>query len=855
MMIGIPFFVFEEATHKGGGCMESKSYFRNVVHAISEIYYTSIYINVLDDEYDAIQIAPWMKDYVAEKGVFSEMVNRAVVRTVPEQNRPAVFHHFSLANVREKLNKSALSEIHHSFYMDYQTIRNHSSRWVRATFALADSTPDGDPWHVMCMLQDITEDKDQATIDTVTGIYNRLYGMALINEALRSAEFEQGFLAIIDIDNFKQVNDRLGHQKGDEALVLFANCLSRYFSKRSVVFRLGGDEFGIFVESQDRDAVLEQFERLRDACRIKIQDEKRTVSISGSFGLVEIPKYGTRFNDLYAKADRALYFSKEHGKDRLTLYQPNMRIENDNYELIREFDYALSHDEIRVYFQPIIRSLNKKICGLEALTRWLHPKRGLIEPSSFIPVLEVKKQVHKLDLYVVRETVKQLHMAIQHDEVIVPVSINLSKFDFTNPHFFEEFEEIVREYEIDKRLINIEIKESLTVENPFLMQDEISKFREAGYEVWLDGFGVGYASLNLLQSYHFDALKLDRAFMTGFDKVAKNIAISVTGMGKNLGIHAMAVGVESEEQFEFLRHCGCEKQQGNFFGEPLSLRESIRQCEQKGYERERLEWKDYYDAADQIDYMTDRSMAIVEYDGTNFVYLYMNHFFREVLESIAVPDLDTMYETMNSANSPLSNQFRSFQYQLEAGGGTKELDYVLRGSYIRLTGKCLAEHDGHFLTMIGITNLTQGEAEAEELETAPYQEWAPNHAIERINSMDSSLWKSLLDSRIISLFWKDQHRRFIGANQKFLATFGFADLSTIIGKTDDDLGLNINSEVFRQDEQELLETGSIIINKQGDCYIRGVKKTILVNKEPLYQDGQIVGLFGYFRVLETNPEE
>ncbi len=237
------------------------------------------------------------------------------------------------------------------------------------------------------------------------------------------------------------------------------------------------------------------------------------------------------------------------------------------------FERAIVNHEIKVYYQPVILTCDGTMCCMEALARWADPEKGMLSPGDFIPVLEKTKQITTLDLYMFTQISEEIAEARRQGLKIVPVSFNLSRIDFVQCDIFERIEAIADRYDIDRSMIRVEITESIVIEDAALLHERITQFRGAGYQVWMDDFGSGYSSLNVLKDFDFDEIKLDMAFLSTFNERSKSIIRSMITMAQEIGVHTLAEGVETKEQMEFLRGIGCEKVQGYFFSKPVPLDE------------------------------------------------------------------------------------------------------------------------------------------------------------------------------------------------------------------------------------------------------------------------------------------
>ena len=234
---------------------------------------------------------------------------------------------------------------------------------------------------------------------------------------------------------------------------------------------------------------------------------------------------------------------------------------------------ALDKKWIQVYLQTNIRGLSKRVCGAEALSRWIDPEYGFISPGEFIPVLEKKRKIHLLDRYVMETICGELGERRRRGQFIVPVSMNFSRLDFDVPKLLQGMEEIMERNSLPRNYVHIEITESAVMENEAYMKDTVRELHTLGYKVWMDDFGSGYSSLNLLKEFEFDTFKIDMRFLSDMGKKSLIIISSILYMAKEIGIHTVAEGVETEEQYRFLKVAGCERMQGYYFARPEPMQE------------------------------------------------------------------------------------------------------------------------------------------------------------------------------------------------------------------------------------------------------------------------------------------
>ncbi len=393
--------------------------------------------------------------------------------------------------------------------------------------------------------------------------------------------------------------------------------------------------------------------------------------------------------------------------------------------ILDHLEEALLRGFIRPYFQPVVRTLTRQYCGMEALARWEDPEYGLLMPSEFIGVLEKHRLIHKLDIRILNQVCETLRSMNTHVEV--PVSVNFSRLDYELCDLFEMVEAAVQAHKTRRSSLCIEITESTIADNEERMRRYIDRFREAGYSVWMDDFGSGYSSLNVLKDFMFDELKIDMRFLSDFSTRSRKILASVVNMAKEIGIQTLAEGVETEEQFAFLRNIGCEKVQGYLFGRPMPYEECLRHVSGAGmtWELPNLRW--YYDSTSRLNVLSARplnqdskeeapitgkelnsiSMAIVELCGDTARMLFINKAFEEIASAVDWPFFKENHEELSEVH--LSRVSKQFQNLLEEAGkeGEGKLFFVYDNDYYEVHAHRLASQGGLCTILVSVRNLSR----------------------------------------------------------------------------------------------------------------------------------------------------
>lgn len=339
--------------------------------------------------------------------------------------------------------------------------------------------------------------------------------------------------------------------------------------------------------------------------------------------------------DIFDMAKMAADSIREDGNRSWAVYRPSMGRDMVNTAFVlRNFENAMEKGHIHVYYQPITRALTGKVCSVEALARWEDPEKGMIFPGNFIPVLEKMKLIHLLDRYVIESTARIYHRLKKAGYPIIPVSVNLSRVDFDTLKPFDFMEEIIYRYQVPRQFFHIEVTESAMTRDTGVLRNELFRFKKAGYQLWLDDFGSGYSTLNVLKEFPFDLLKIDMAFLRNFNEESRKIIRSIIRMAKNLSIHTLAEGAETKEQVDFLRESGCEDIQGYFYGKPMSIEEFEKKLGEGVYTAEGPLEKVVMDRIGLVNVLTDKPVGLFLNRKDRFVLLLKNDALKQVGDAV-----------------------------------------------------------------------------------------------------------------------------------------------------------------------------------------------------------------------------
>jgi diguanylate cyclase (GGDEF)-like protein len=402
--------------------------------------------------------------------------------------------------------------------------------------------------------------------DELTGIHNMVYFRTEAEKLLNyvTTDKESVIFLFFDIENFKSYNEKYGFHEGNELLINFARHMEESF-KGSLVSRYSDDHFVVLTKDEgSMDIIRALSEKTRD-----LQREVQLTLKCGAYKPV-----GNE-SDVSLACDRARFACnsiKKHFDRNYCLYDKSLeeRFTLKQY-IVNNIDNAIANGYIKVYYQPVVSTDDGCICGLEALARWQDPNYGLLSPGVFIEVLEEYRQIYKLDVCIIEQVCKDYRRTCDNKEPFVPVSLNFSRLDFELCDIVGILDELAEKYKVPKNYLDVEITESALTEQQNFLQKAMSSLHENGYSIWLDDFGSGYSSLNVLKDYQFDVMKIDMKFLSGFSSNNKTRTIlkNIVGLTKQLGMTSLTEGVETSEQFEFLRSIECNRVQGYYFSKPV----------------------------------------------------------------------------------------------------------------------------------------------------------------------------------------------------------------------------------------------------------------------------------------------
>lgn len=435
------------------------------------------------------------------------------------------------------------------------------------------------------LYQDISERKKfeaqmlhQSFHDSLTGMPNRALFMERLNRSLERAKRRKEYqfaVLMIDLDNFKSINDGIGHMAGDKFLIQFSNQIKQCIRSTDTIARMGGDEFAVLLEEFNHPReIFKIARRIYNIGKSSFFVERNEIKISASIGMVIETKSYDLAENILRDADIAMYRLKETGKSSFRIFKKEMfKMTLESLKMQNELRHAIFNDELVLHYQPIISAAKEDLTGFEALVRWRHPVRGLVGPNLFIPLAEETDLILPMGRFVVKEACRQLKH--WHDNIPgadrLTMNVNISAKQFMDGELANFIIKTLEENKLAPECLNLEITESLIIKNAKSMISKLSVLKNHGIKVVLDDFGTGYSSLSYIQDFQIDSIKIDRSFINDMDREGGSVEIvkTILALCRNLGLGVVAEGVERITQLRILKELNCEKIQGFYFSKPV----------------------------------------------------------------------------------------------------------------------------------------------------------------------------------------------------------------------------------------------------------------------------------------------
>jgi len=539
-------------------------------------------------------IGGWELDLVAGTVVWTEEMYR-ILETTPQDYQPtaestsrfiapASFTRIMAAVKQAKPQDPALD-----MELELVTAKDRNL-WVQMVLTLV--WAQGQQVKRLAMVHDITERRNtanaiwqQAHFDSLTGLPNRRMLRDRLEQEIRKSRRDHRQLAIlfIDLDHFKEINDTLGHDYGDQLLVEAARRLRGCVRETDTVARMGGDEFTVLLTELTSTSHLEGvLQKLLDALAGVFQLRDQQVFVSGSIGVTMYPGDGTDIENLYKNADQAMYAAKAAGRNRFSFFTPAMQeAVLSRVRLVTDLRVALAEGQFRVEYQPIVELATGAVRKAEALMRWQHPTRGAIGPATFIPAAEASGLIVALGEWIFREAVEQVALWRGSLDPDFQISVNMSPVQFQHqPAGGESWIEQLRAKGLPGGCIVAEITEGLLLGSSAAVTERLQSLLTGGVQVSLDDFGTGYSSLSYLHKFDIDFVKIDKAFVANLTSASTDLALckAIILMAHELGMRVVAEGVETAQQRDLLLSAGCDFGQGYLFSAAMPVAEFEAYC-------------------------------------------------------------------------------------------------------------------------------------------------------------------------------------------------------------------------------------------------------------------------------------
>jgi len=463
------------------------------------------------------------------------------------------------------------------------TLRHANESWRQVQTTLTNLLDDVNVQGLVMNTRDVTEQKaleeqlsHQAFHDSLTGLANRALFNNRVEHALRMRDSGgRCTVMMLDLDDFKRVNDSLGHLAGDELLVQVAQSIASGLRPFDTAARFGGDEFAILLAGIDQsDGAVEIADRLLGALSTPLVVQGQPFMVRASIGIAHSAD-GIGPQDLLRSADTALYAAKAQGKNRCQVYSDEMaRAAMERLETENDLRQAIGDGELRVFYQPIVSLPDEGVCEVEALVRWRHPRRGLLTPFHFIAIAEESGLIVRLGQHVLQTACRDVRVW-QRDHPGLIVSVNLSARQFQHPGLIEDVEDVLRKTGIAPCTLKLEVTESLAMADAVETIRILGQLKQLGVLLAIDDFGTGYSSLAYLKDFTVDTLKIDQSFVRELANDARNDVIveSMVTLARNLGLSVTAEGIERAEDGARLAVLGCHRGQGYLYARPLGATE------------------------------------------------------------------------------------------------------------------------------------------------------------------------------------------------------------------------------------------------------------------------------------------
>lgn len=563
-----------------------KDAFTELHHSRLRLFNAKYVANISDWEYNLeTNKIYWSKELFSLLGHDSELRvsnHRHILRYVLEEDRFVV--------------EAAINDLFEK-YLDYDIeyrIVNHEKKLIYVQErAQVINNSGGLPEYLLGTIQNITKRKIAeeevhylAYYDNLTGLANRALFTEHLRKSIEKAKRTSKSIAVLflDLDNFKRINDSMGHDSGDvllkEVSFILQQCLRNYdvtlkdtYADIAPIARFGGDEFIILLEDVSVANVTHTAQRLLEALCPGVKINYQDVPLSASIGIAFYPDNGLDPSNLLKNADAAMYRAKEEGKNNFRFYDRSMNeLALRKLQMERDLQSAIGSNELRLVYQPIVSTNEKHIVGAESLIRWQHPTLGLITPADFIPMAEENHLIKKIGRWVIETACNQLKIWHSKGYTDLYLSVNLSAGDFSDSTLVSFIRNAIKDARIPPECLMLELTERMLMENLGHTLDILTALKKIGVKLAIDDFGTGYSSLRYLSQFPLDSLKIDQSFIANlpYNKSDAMITEAIIGLAHSLEMDVIAEGIETKEQKDFLRAKACHLMQGHYFSQAIS---------------------------------------------------------------------------------------------------------------------------------------------------------------------------------------------------------------------------------------------------------------------------------------------
>ena len=527
-----------------------------------------------------------------------EYVNQACVRQSGYSKAELIGNKTSILksrNMPQETFKDVWTQIvaGKEWHGELSNMRKNGSEYNVLTMISPIYSNEGPITNYVSIQDDITERKlaerrlqHLVNYDALTGLPNRLQLEERAKYAISLAKRSGSALALmfLDLDNFKDINDTLGHSFGDILLIELAKRLQRTLREEDTVSRLGGDEFILLLPDIDARGAAQVAEKLMQNISSPYQSDHAELIMTASIGIALYPDDGQDLETLSSRADTAMYRVKQEGRHGFHFFTAEMQACSErNLQLGNALRHALERNQLKLHYQPQISIKDGRVIGAEALLRWQHPEFGMVSPAEFIPVAEETRLILPIGEWVLRQATEQAVRWMKEGQAPLVMAVNLSAVQFRHPDLPDLITRILNELGLPPEYLELELTEGVAMHDPQAAISIMNNLHDRGIRMSIDDFGTGYSSLSYLKKFQVYKLKIDQSFVRDIstDVEDKAIVSAVINMAKSLGLITIAEGVETEAQLEFLSKHGCEEVQGYYFSKPLPAEQFSKFIEQR----------------------------------------------------------------------------------------------------------------------------------------------------------------------------------------------------------------------------------------------------------------------------------